>query len=222
MDTLGGIFITTVEINVTEGGMDMCYVCGRSSNKIVHSMSCRYVKLIPEKNRKFFSNLKEASEAGYVQCKYCAHIVKYLRKEEKELEKFCRSNGIYYRFNSEDGSLDVISPSGKWKIIVNGQKHFIWLYHKNNHGTNPGDPVPGYHSQKIRCSSLIGYMNYILKHDWYREENPLYESQRHHNLVKGSKRWKKEQRKADRIRKTQSIRYVMNLLDELSVGRVTC
>ena len=70
---------TTVEINVTEGGMDMCYVCGRSSNKIVHSMSCRYVKLIPEKNRKIFSNLKEASEAGYVQCKYCAHIVKYLR-----------------------------------------------------------------------------------------------------------------------------------------------
>lgn len=198
----------------------MCYVCGKSNNKIVHTMGCRYVKMMPDKNRKFFHTLKEASEAGYVQCKYCAHIKKYLSREEKQLEGFCRPNGVYYYFNPVDGSIDVISRSGKWKIIVNGQRHFIWLYHKNNHGSNYGDLVPGYHSQRIRSSSLMGYMSYIVEHDKYREENPLYDRQKHHNAEKGSKKWKKDQRRAKNMRKTQSIRYVMNLLDEMSAGRV--
>ena len=203
-----------------KGGMNMCYVCGKSSNKIVHTQGCRYVKMMPEKNRKYFSNLKDASDAGYVQCKYCSHIKKYLNREEKQLEKYCRPNGVYFYFNSADGSLDVISRSGKWKIIVNGQKHFIWLYHKNNHGSRFGDLVPGYHSQKIRSSSLMGYMSYIVEHDRYREENPLYERQKHTNTVKGSKKWKKDQRRAYRMRKTQSIRYVNALLENMACGNI--
>lgn len=198
----------------------MCYVCGKSRNKIVHAQGCRYVKMMPEVNRRYFNTLKEASEEGYVQCKYCAHIKKYLNREEKELEEYCRPNGVYYFFNPTDGSIDVISHSGKWKIMVNGQKHFIWLYHKNNHGVNNRNLVPGYHSQKIRSSSLMGYMTYIVKHDQFREENPLYERQMHTNTTKGSKKWKKDQRRAERMRKTQSIRYVNELLENMSLGNI--
>ena len=198
----------------------MCYICGKSNNKIIHTMDCRYVKMMPEKNRKYYHTLKEASEAGYVQCKYCAYIKKYLNREEKQLEEFFKPSGVYFYFNPGDGSIDVISHSGKWKIIVNGQRHFIWLYHKNNNGSNYGDLVPGYHSQRIRSSSLMGYMSYIVEHDKYREENPLYNRQKHQNAEKGSKKWKKDERRAKNMRKTQSIRYVMNLLDEMAAGRV--
>lgn len=198
----------------------MCYVCGKSSNKIVHLTGCRYVKMMPEKNRKYFNSLKDASEAGYVQCKYCSHIMKYLKREEKSLESYCRPNGVYFYFSAADGSLDVISRSGRWKIIVNGQKHYIWLYHKNNHGFKPGELVPGYHSQSIRSSSLMGYMNYIVKHDLFREDNPLYEHQKHSNAPKGSKKWKKDQRRAKNMRKTQSIRYVNELLENMSIGNI--
>ncbi len=100
----------------------MCYICGKSSNKIVHNQICRYVKMMPKKNKKYFNDLQEALEAGYKQCRYCAQIERYLRKENKDLERFCKSKGIYYFFNPDDGSLDVLSKSGKWKVIVKGQK----------------------------------------------------------------------------------------------------
>lgn len=211
---------SAVEFAAAKGGMAMCYVCGKTGNKIVHSMGCRYVKMMSEKNKKYFNSLKEAFEAGDKQCKYCAYINKYLKKEEKELERFCRPNGVYYYYNPSDGSLDVISHSGKWKIIVNGQKNYIWLYHKNSRGSNYRDFVPGYHSQRIHSSSLMGYMRYIVEHDKYRENNPLYERQKHTNTVKGSKKWKKDQRRAEQIRRKQSIRYVNELLENMARGNI--
>lgn len=195
----------------------MCYVCGKSANKIVHTTNCRYVKMMPNKNKKYFHTLKEAAEAGYVQCKYCAHIEKYLRREDKALDSYCRPNGVYYYFNPADGAIDVISRTGKWKIIVNGQKHFIWLYHKNNHGANPNDLVPGFHSQKVRRSSLMGYMEYIVAHDQYRTENPLYDRQVK-QMGTGAKARKNTRRREKKMRRTQSIRYVMTLLDSMSDG----
>ena len=200
----------------------MCYVSGKSTNKIVHRLDCRYVKMMPAKNKKYFSRFKEASDAGYVQCKYCAPIKEYLKKEEKDLRSYCNGNGLFYSFNNSDGSLDIISRTGKWKIIVNGQKNFIWLYHMNTdyrHDTSKfSDMVPGYHSQNVRKSTLLGYMSYIVNHDNFRHENPLYGKYYHPNRIKGSKRWRKERKRADRIRRAQSIDYVLSLLDGMSAG----
>lgn len=198
----------------------MCYVCGKSSNKIVHDMNCRYVKMMPDKNKKYFGSLKEAEEAGYAHCKYCAYIQKYMRNEKKELESFCKPNGLYLMFNSKDGSLDVISRTGKWKVIVNGQRHFIWLYHKNLHlsGNDPKAFVPGYHSQKICKSSLMGYMQYIVEHDNYRTETPLYKNQM---TGKGKQAKKDQERYAKKVRRWQSIRYVTELLNNMSSGTIT-
>ncbi len=198
----------------------MCYICGKSNNKIVHTIECRYVKMMPKKNKQYFNSWEDASEAGYVQCRRCSRIYKYLNKEEKQMKEYCRSNGVYYYFNPSDGALDIISMSGKCKIIVNGRKHYIWLYHKNNSGVKYGDFVPGYHSQKIRSNTLMGYMNYIVEHDIYRGENPLYKSQKKGNTVKGSKKWKKEQRHADRMRMLRSIQYVDALLESMASGNL--
>ena len=198
----------------------MCYICGKSSNKIVHYKSCRYVKMIPDKNKKFFNSAKEAEDAGYVQCKYCSYIQKYLRKENTELEKYCKAKGIYFYFGRKDGSLDIISKSGKWKIIVNGRKNLIWLYHKNSHGFDKNDSfIKGYHSQKVRSSTLMGYMKYIVEHDEYRAANPLYSSQKS-NTVKGSRKWKKQQKREKKIRKMQGVRYVTELLNNMSLGNI--
>lgn len=126
----------------------MCYVCGKSSNKIIHTTQCRYVKMIPERNKRYFKKLQDAYDRGYVCCKYCTSMYRYLRKEEKQLRTYCNQNGLVYSFNSADGAIDVVSMSGKWKIIVNGQKYYIWLYHKNCGSFDKGGLVAGYHSQK--------------------------------------------------------------------------
>ncbi len=199
----------------------MCYVCGKSRRKIVHTPECRYVKLIPEKNKKHFRTLKDASVAGYTQCKYCSYIMGYLRNEKDQVDHYCKANGLYYSYNETEDTLDIISKSGKWKIIVNGQKHFIWLYHENRKITHSGGLVPGYHSQNTRSSTIMGYMQYIVKHDRYREENPLYEYQKHTNTVKGSKKWKKDQRRAERVRRARSIRYVEEILANMSAGIIS-
>lgn len=192
----------------------MSYVYGKSRNRIVHMNGCRYTKMIQHKE--YFSTLKEASDAGYVQCRYCSKIMKYLNSENKQLKDYCISNGVYFYFDPADGSVDVISRSGRWKIIVNGQRNQIWLYHRNNPGTNTDGFVPGYHSQKIRSSSLMGYMNYIVEHDRYRQENPLYECQKRAG-IKGSKG---EKRRAEKIRRMQSIRYVNELIDSMARGKI--
>ena len=194
----------------------MCYVCGKSSNKIVHTEACRYVKMIPVQNRRYFVSLKEAEDAGYMRCKYCSHISKYMTKERKDLVQYCKANGLCYVFNRIDGSLDIVSRSGNWKIIVNGQKHFIWLYHKNiYHENDQRGMVPGYHSQKVRKSTLMGYMYYIADHDHYKMKTPLDQRQM---TAKGRKAKKQQERHAEKVKRIQSIRYVRELLDKMSDG----
>ncbi len=198
----------------------MSYICGKSRNKIVHSMQCRCVKMIPDKNKKYFSTSADATKSGYVQCRCCNYIQKYLKPEEKKLKEYCGKNGLYFFYNPADGSLDVISKTGKWKIIVNGHRHQIWLYHKNDCFSEQMFLVPGYHSQKARSESLMGYMNYIVEHDRFRDENPLYTHQMNTNTIKGSKKWKKNQRRADCMGRKCSIRYVYNILDNLAAGNI--
>lgn len=199
----------------------MCYICGKSRNKIVHSMDCRYVKMIPKGNQICFKSVGEAIQSGYSRCKYCGpYILTYINREKEQLEQYCKANGIAYFYNSRYGSIDVISKSGKWKIIVNGRQHQIWLYHKNTNKRSSVGMIKGYHSQKVRCDSLMGYMNYIVEHDHYRDKNPLYEHQMHPNSPVGSRKWKSDQRRAKEVRRARSISYVMDLLNNMAVGNI--
>lgn len=107
------------------GGFEMCYISGKSSRKIVHHASCTYVKRISDEYKKNYHTLKEAIQVGYTQCKCCNHIQKYLRKEQNSLDSYCKKKGIFFTLNQDDGTIDIISRTGKWKILVHGQNGFI-------------------------------------------------------------------------------------------------
>ena len=77
----------------------MTYICGKSSSKIVHNNNCRYVKLIPSRNRKAYAEIESAVADGYSYCKYCSRIGKLLKMEREDLPNYCKRNGIFYFFN---------------------------------------------------------------------------------------------------------------------------
>ena len=83
----------------------MTYICGKSSSKIVHNNNCRYVKLIPSRNRKAYAEIESAVAYGYSYCKYCSRIGKLLKMEREDLPNYCERNGIFYFFNAKDGQV---------------------------------------------------------------------------------------------------------------------
>lgn len=192
----------------------MPYASIHSKMRIVHRDDCRYVKAVSPENERHFYTLRKAASEGFVHCLCCAPMQKYLRKEKDALDSFCKRNGLFYSFNRSDGSLDVISRTGKWKIIVNGQKDFIWLYHKSLFRQEDSF-VPGYHSQNVRKSTLLGYLQYVAAHDGYRKEEPLYDFQKRGT---GRQCRRDQERQAKKIRRKQSIIYVTELLNGMSKG----
>lgn len=198
----------------------MCYICSGSSNKIIHTGDCRYVKMMAESRKKTFDSLRAATNADYIPCKYCSPVKKYLDREKERLEEFCKQTDVRFFYNVQKGTLDVISKSGKWKIIVDDDSKALVLYHYSNGTFKHSDVIPGYHKQHVERGSLLNYMKYIAQHDSFRQVNPLYAKQTNDNLMKGSKKWKKQQRRAENMRKTQSIRYVTELLNNMALGNI--
>ncbi len=204
------------EFEIEDGGNEYVayYICGKSKNKIVHRPDCRYMKIIPTRNRKEFATFNEAEQEGYIQCKYCAGIIRLLRAEAKNIRKYCVLNGIIYDFNTKDGALDLISHSGKWKIVLERYPDVIGLYHQNNNVIKKNGFVPGFHKQKARCDSLLGYMEYIVSHDAYRTKNPIYEQARK-KMGRGRKAQRKIKRREVELRRIHNFVYVNNILDKI-------
>ena len=196
----------------------MCYVCGKSRNKIFHEEGCRYVGMIPEKNRKYFNSVQSAVDKGYVRCKYCTTLKKRLEDEKTVINRLCSLNGIHCDYNPTDGYIDIISFSGIWKIVVNGRKHSMFLYHKNTtrRKSNKKDKsfVPGYHDQKVHKNTIEGFIRYIIDHDRYKQEHPLYGNE----IVTYGKRKKvkkKERNKQRKARRRDGMRYVFAIFQHL-------
>lgn len=195
----------------------MSYVCGRSSKRIVHRNDCRYVKMIPEKNRKFFATVEEARAEGYFCCKYCSHVWKYVEKEKGALDDYCSENGLSYRFNRMDGFLDIDSRQDRWKVIVNGKKHHIFLYHRNTKiSLKPESSlVSGFHSQKTISPTVLGYMKYISEHDEYVEKMTRTHKKKS-KPIKGTKRYWKQVRREKKSLRRKQIRNVLEIIDRIS------
>ena len=185
----------------------MCYICGMSDNKIAHSWDCRYVKLIPEKNRKYFDYRRSANEAGFGYCKYCSYVMRYVRKEKKALDDYCQATGLTYSFNRQDGSLDIKSRSDEWKIVERGRDHSLRLFHKNQLDLGEESIIPGYHNQKITRGTVLGYLDYIVKHDIFRERNPIGQGRRRSGRYNPAARRMmiEARKKADRMSKIRMI-----------------
>lgn len=196
----------------------MSYICScNSEKKLFHWYKCKYVKMIPKKNRIEIKTAKEARDQGYKYCKYCAAIMEMLREEGPAVEQYGNRHGIYLSFDRNDGSIDVVSRVGKWKLVYNSRRKNAFLYHKNNAmNHDPKDLIKGYHYQSAYSETLLGYLEYIYEHDTYRMTAPSYFPQ--NKAVPYGNGSKKRKKKAKNKQRKQSIRYVNYLLDGLAAG----
>lgn len=146
--------------------------------------------------------------------KTCKAMDRLFIGEEDIVKEFCKENGVYYYINNVEESIDIISKSGKWKIVVDNVYGNMCLYHKNTNNVIEKCDIPGYHLHVTNSNYIIEYFMHIVEHDKYREENPLYKCQIK-KTIKGSKKWNKMQKRARKMRRIQKIRYVNNLLDSI-------
>lgn len=189
----------------------------KGSSKILHNQQCFYGKRIRPEDQKLFYTVEEGEKAGYHSCKYCSAIGRHYRKEATKIKQFCEENKIFLQHESRE--IHVQTPLSHWKIVWNGKKGCIFLYHKNvfRRFMEEKEEVPGYHRQPVTKNSIYGYLKYIVIHDnWIfhhgnGEENKPKESYhgiRRKKYISQVRRMKKKERRS-------SIRRVYNLLEQL-------
>ena len=84
--------------------------------KIFHAASCTYSGRIKMKNRNYFDTKQEAREHGYRMCNCCAPIVRYMKRERNEIERFARKHNM--KLHVYDGELHVEFGVVPWEIVV--------------------------------------------------------------------------------------------------------
>ena len=65
---------------------------------------------------------------------------------------------------------------------------------------------------------MLKYFEYIVDHDAYRRNHPVYQKVQKVPPIKGTKRYRKEQKKKARAKRYNEIKRVEELLKELSVS----
>lgn len=193
----------------------MFYYSKFSKNKIVHFEGCHHVSAIKAENLSSFESVKNVREAGYRMCSCCSPIEKKLRTESEAIQNFCYENGLLYFMNK--GNLHIQTHCSKWKILISNEQSKVELHHKNTYKQEHENSVPGYHKQAFFSDSILGYMEYIVEHEWYRRFNPLPVKIEKAPPSKGTKRWNKQQKAMKRRERKQQIWNVLNLIDNLPV-----
>lgn len=148
----------------------MVFYSTKSREKVFHLPHCKISRRILKKNRQQFVTPEIARNAGYRICACCSPVGMKLRKEQDTVDRFCLEHGISCYL--EDGQLHVHTPWSRWRIIANGKENKLFLYHKNTNRRREKTPsiVPGYHSQAIRHTTILGYLDYIVQHDAFRQK----------------------------------------------------
>ena len=148
----------------------MVFYSIKSNEKVFHLSHCKIAHRIRKDYKRQFTTPEEARMAGYRMCNCCSIVGKRLRKEQAAVNRFCQENGVSCWL--DDGQLRIITPKSKWRIIVNGKANKLFLYHKNSYKKPESIPsiIPGYHSQAIRCKTIVEYLDYIVQHDIFREK----------------------------------------------------
>ena len=215
-----------------------------SHRRIAHFPHCKIINRIAKENRRTFASLEEAQENGYRLCNCCPSVAQKYRKERKAVDAFCRENGL--EISLKNGALHIRSRHDRWQIISNGQYNKLFLYHKNKGPRRPEKTpsvIPGFHSQAYRAECILDYLRSIKRHDNYRDIHPCTEWEEPETIqyepsplkqmlmekglisaeqsapgppIKGSKRYRKEQKiKKEEKRRVQLDR-VFALIDKIS------
>lgn len=148
----------------------MVYASIKSREKVFHLPHCKIHTRINRDYRIAFDTPDQARAAGYRMCNCCSSMGLRLRKEQKTIDAFCEKNKLKYLL--WDGDLMIKAPNSDWKIIINGRDKKMFLYHKNKFRSPSDDEsmIPGYHSQAVRQKTILGYLQYIVSHDDFRQK----------------------------------------------------
>lgn len=199
----------------------MYYYSKKSRNKIVHTQKCFHIQNTDLDDIGWFESLSEAYEQGYRLCRNCSPIAKHYRKESKEILDFCGKNGLAVYLGCR--SIVVTSPRSKWKIAV-GSDAQLTLYHQNTYETERDhlSEIVGYHLQgDVFKDSVMDYLKYIIDHDHFRMFNPVYNTCKKEVPLpkKGTKRYKKEQRRKEKYERRSAVRNVLSIIASLNVSQ---
>ena len=194
----------------------MFYYSKKSRGNIVHCEGCGHINKIKPENLEKFNTNQEIRGGGYRMCSCCSPLMKKLRTEKAELQKFCGENGLMYFIC--DGNMHIHSDGSKWVIIVSAKRSGSELHHENLYNEHYNDSVPGYHNQHFSSNTLMGYMDYIARHDAYRRKNPLRPKKAKKPPKKGTKSYKRYIKNEKKKEKRRKVRNVLNLIDSLSAA----
>lgn len=194
----------------------MFYYSIESKEKVVHFEGCNHLKNIKAENLMSFDNINDVRKSEYRICSCCSPIVEHLRNEQAELEKYCLENGLLYFIHK--GNLHISTHHSKWKVLISDNKNRLELHHQNSYEKEHEDSVPGYHKQSHSSNSILGYMEYINEHEYYRMLNPLHIVTKKAPPKKGTRRYRGQQKAMARKERKRQIWNVLNLIDSLSAG----
>ena len=147
----------------------MIYANKNSVKKVIHVKKCSYLKNKKQKNIIVFYDMRDALKKGYKLCKKCNPIKKKYFKEEALITNFVKANKLKVEFREHE--INIQSNKEQWKIVVASNGYGIALYHKNTDNRYSDNYVPNYHLQGIEKGSIVGYLEYIVKHDIFKIKN---------------------------------------------------
>ena len=194
----------------------MFYYSVDSKEKVVHYEGCRHLKNIKKENLKSFESIKDVRNSEYRICSCCSPITDHLKKEQPMLEIFCLENGLLYFMHR--GNLHIRTHHSKWKVLATNNKDVLELHHENSFEKEHDNSVPGYHKQNFFSDSVLGYLEYINEHEYYRMLNPLHIVTKKEPPKKGTRRYRGQQKALAKKERKRQIWNVINLIDSLSVG----
>ena len=193
----------------------MFYYSKNSRRKVVHTSRCFWMDRISPERLGAFSTLDEARRQGYRLCRCCDLVGRMYRAESPRLDAYCQEMGMSIRCCP--GCVQVVAPHSLWKIILSEDGGAVQLYHGNTYNKGETGPCPGYHQQKVKRGSLAGYLEYIGQHEDYRRRHPLPPAKgTPAPPPKGSKNYRKLQKKRQKREKRRAADRVLWLIGQLA------
>lgn len=199
----------------------MYYYSKKSRKKILHTDKCFHISQTDIRDIGWFETLPEAHARGYRLCRHCSQLHGQYKRERRRIFDICMKQGLIVL--AKRNCLSITSIGSKWLLTLNAN-HKLVLYHKNEYVTHRDrfSAVDGYHLQRdARGQSIEEYLQYIIAHDAFRRQQPLFSSPCAASLTqkkpprKGTKRYKKEQKQQKKRERKQAIRRVLTLIDTL-------
>ena len=198
----------------------MLFYSNNSGRKIVHSDGCFQIKRVKDDDIGIFHSVDDARQHGYRMCQCCSQTAKHYRIEKDLLIEYCLGRPVSFYFNLYD--FTVRTPWSKWKIVDRADNKGMELYHKNTRVRSKDSlsPIEGYHLQRVKMESVIDYLRYIVDHDVYKvnyHPEQLYpQPAKEAPPKKGTKRYKKQQKRLEKQKRKQSIKRVLDIIDNIS------